>query len=431
MEPTLLDKDYLDNLDTSKFFKTITDCIVPSQKDQSVELVNTASIAIISALFTRARILDNDQKPKSMNLFLGVVGPPASGKSMVLAPLPLISGVADHVRNTLTTAGISRGMPDKTVKIPGDISKTRFVDHLWVNSKTDTPTLVIESETSTIVSALASQHGGFRDVINKLGENEPIALSRVSGGESNNGRYTAIDYPMASIVLTGTLDQAVKMYELPSGTFSRFLYFNLNGTEEFQPLKKYEGPATVNLECIKVLADRILELFLFYRGVDHLLVTPNDEVLNAYNVFAVSRHLEGKSLFKADVSSLYRYVFRILKIAGVYALIRTWLQSGTENYNGNGIVEITTDDYQLAMLLEPTLWASHLAVYGLVKGKATNPHASIVDALGSTFSTTDFKDEYQRQRGVLPDNRSITRYLKSLINDEVIVRVQKGQFMKK
>ena len=81
-----IDKDYLDNLDTSKFFKTITDCIVPSQKDQSVELVNTASVAIISALFTRARILDNDQKPKSMNLFLGVVGPPASGKSMVLAP---------------------------------------------------------------------------------------------------------------------------------------------------------------------------------------------------------------------------------------------------------------------------------------------------------------------------------------------------------
>jgi hypothetical protein len=162
-----------------------------------------------------------------------------------------------------------------------------------------------------------------------------------------------------------------------------------------------------------------------------LLVTPNDEVLNAYNVFAVSRHLEGKSLFKTDASSLYRYVFRILKIAGVYALIRTWLQSGMENYNGNGIVEITTDDYHLAMLLEPTLWASHLAVYGLVKGKATNPHASIVDALASSFSTTDFKNEYQRQRAVLPDNRSITRYLKSLINDELIVRTQKGQFMKK
>jgi hypothetical protein len=72
-----------------------------------------------------------------------------------------------------------------------------------------------------------------------------------------------------------------------------------------------------------------------------------------------------------------------------------------------------------------------LHVYGLVKGKATNPHASIVDALASSFSTKDFKNEYQRQRAVLPDNRSITRYLKSLINDELIVRTQKGQFMKK
>ena len=424
----LSEKGNMDNLDTSIIFQAIVYCLVPSKKIQSVELVYTASTAILSALFTSARILDNDGKPKSMNLFLGIVGPPASGKSMVLAPLPLISGVEGYVQNTYTTAGVSPGMPKKTVRIPGDISKTRLVDHLWVNSQTDTPTLILESESSTLVNALSSQHGGFRDILNKLGENEPVSYSRVSGGDSNNGRTVNIDYPMASMVLTGTYDQAERMYELPSGTFSRFLYFTLTGTEEFQPLKKYDGPEAVNSECREFLANRILELYQFYRGLD-LLVDPNQEVLDAYNAFAASRHTESKALLKSDASFIYRYVFRILKIAGVYALIRTWLQSGVEKYSGS-TVEITMDDFNSAMVLEPTLWDSHLEVYGLVKGKSTNPHAAIVNALGITFTTADFKSEYQKQRNTLPDNRSITRYLNSLVADKLIERVIKGSYKK-
>lgn len=255
-----------------------------------------------------------------------------------------------------------------------------------------------------------------------------IGYSRVSGGDSNNGRTVKIDYPMASMVLTGTYDQAQQMYELPSGTFSRFLYFTLTGTEEFQPLKKYDGPATVNDECREFLANRILELYQFYRG-QGILVDPNQEVLDAYNAFAASRHTEGKALLKGDASFIYRYVFRILKIAGVYALIRTWLQSGVEKYSGS-TVEITMDDFNSAMVLEPTLWDSHLEVYGLVKKKATNPHAAIVNALGTTFTTADFKAEYQKQRNTLPDNRSITRYLNSLVEDKLIERVKKGAFKK-
>jgi protein gp37 len=429
-EPEVIDHEQyeMDKMDTSVFFQKLTDCFVPSQKAQSVELVHTASIAILSTLFTSARILDNDGKPKSMNLFLGVVGPPASGKSMVLAPLPLISGVEGYVENTYTTAGVSRGMPDKTVRIPADITKPRLIDYLWVNDQTDTPTLILESESSTLVNSLSSQHGGFRDVLNKLGENEPVSYSRVSGGDSNNGRTVKIDYPMASMVLTGTYDQAERMYELPSGTFSRYLYFTLTGTEEFQPLKKYDGPAEVNAECREFLANRILELYQFCRG-QGILVDPNQEVLDAYNAFAASRHKEGKALLKGDASFIYRYVFRILKIAGVYALIRTWLQSGVEKYGGS-TVEITMDDFNSAMILEPTLWDSHLQVYNLVNGKATNPHAAIVNALGTTFTTADFKAEYQKQRNTLPDNRSITRYLKSLIQDQLIDRTQKGTFLK-
>jgi len=424
------EKDKMDNLDTTIFFQKLTDCFVPSQKEQSVELVHTASIAILSTLFTSARILDNDSKPKSLNLFLGVVGPPSSGKSMALTSMPLISGVEESVRKSLTIAGISRGMPEKILRIPGDISKTRLIDHLWVNSRTDTPTLLLESESSTLVNALSGQHGGFRDVLNKLGENEPISYSRVSGGDSNNGRTVNIDYPMASMVLTGTYDQAERMYELPSGTFSRFLYFTLTGTEEFQPLKKYDGPEAVNSECREFFANRVLKLFQFYLGLDNLLVDPSQEVLDAYNAFAASRHKEGITLLNGDASFIYRYVFRILKIAGVYALIRTWLQSGVEKYGGS-TVEITMDDFNSAMVLEPTLWDSHIQVYNLVKRKkVTNPHVAIVNALVTTFTTADFKAEYQKQRGTLPDNRSITRYLNSLVEDKVIERVKKGAFRK-
>ena len=168
--------------------------------------------------------------------------------------------------------------------------------------------------------------------------------------------------------------------------------------------------------------------YQFYRG-QGILVDPNQEVFDAYNAFAAARHTEGKALLKSDASFIYRYVFRILKIAGVYALIRTWLQSGVEKYSGS-TVEITMDDFNSAMVLEPTLWDSHLEVYGLVKKKATNPHAAIVNALGITFTTADFKAEYQKQRNTLPDNRNITRYLNSLVADKLIERVIKGSYKK-
>jgi len=53
-----------------------------------------------------------------------------------------------------------------------------------------------------------------------------------------------------------------------------------------------------------------------------------------------------------------------------------------------------------------------------------------LDALGATFTTADFKAEYQKQRYTLPDNRSITRYLNSLVEDKLIERVKKGAFKK-
>jgi hypothetical protein len=410
---------------TGMFFKRITNCLVPVDSQKSEELVHISSLTMISALFPSVRILDAHEQKKSVNLFMGVVGPPASGKSLAMAPIVLLDGVKDFIENLVTSAGERKNFPNRTVVLPGNITKSRLIDHLWVNSATDTPTIVAESETSTLVSALSNMHGNFYDILNKIGENEFISYSRKKDNET-----VFVDYPMASILLTGTLDQAVKMYETPGGTFSRFLYHVMHGSDSFKPMERFTGEVNGTEECTSLLSAEVKKLFLFYRNADVLLV-PDEDTLAAYNAFGEGKYEVFKETLGKDSAFGFRYIFRVLKIAGIYALIRTWLESGTSKYVGDGTVSITMDDLQYALDLEPNLWYSHTKVYQLVSSKKVNPYAKVIGAMKSTFTRQEFITEYGLQNGgVIPSDRNATRVLTQLQKEGVIERVKNGVFKK-
>jgi hypothetical protein len=413
------------SLATGMFFKRITNCLVPVDSKKSEELVQISSLTMISALFPSVRILDSHEQKKSVNLFMGVVGPPASGKSLAMAPIVLLDGVKDFIENLVTSAGERKNFPKRTVVLPGNITKSRLIDHLWVNSATDTPTIVAESETSTLVSALSNMHGNFYDILNKIGENEFISYSRKKDNET-----VFVDYPMASILLSGTLDQAVKMYETPGGTFSRFLYHVMHGSDSFKPMERFTGEVNGTEVCASLLSEEIKKLFLFYRNTDVLLV-PEDDTLAAYNAFGEGKYEVFKETLGKDGAFGFRYIFRVLKIAGIYALIRTWLESGASKYVGDGTVSITIDDLQYALDLEPNLWYSHTKVYQLVSSKQVNPYAKVIGAMKSTFKRQEFITEYGLQNGgVIPSDRNATRVLTQLQKEGVIERVKNGVFKK-
>ena len=425
LAPFDVEMDNLATLATRMFFKRISNCLVAVASEKSEELVHLSTLTMISALFPSVRLLDAHEQKKSVNLFMGVVGPPASGKRLAMAPIVLLDGVKDFIENLVTSAGERKNFPKRTVVLPGNITKSRLIDHLWVNSATDTPTLVAESETSTLLSALSNMHGNFYDILNKIGENEFISYSRKKDNET-----VFVDYPMASILLTGTLDQAVKMYETPGGTFSRFLYHVMHGSDSFKPMERFTGEVNGTEECASLLSEEVKKLFLFYRNADVLLV-PDEDTLAAYNAFGEGKYEVFKETLGKDSAFGFRYIFRVLKIAGIYALIRTWLESGTSKYVGDGTVSITMDDLQYALDLEPNLWYSHTKVYQLVSSRKINPYAKVVGAMKSTFTRQEFITEYGLQNGgVIPSDRNATRVLTQLQKESVIERVKNGVFKK-
>jgi hypothetical protein len=195
-------------------------------------------------------------------------------------------------------------------------------------------------------------------------------------------------------------------------------------------MERFTGEVNGTEACASLLSEEIKKLFLFYRNADVLLV-PDEDTLTAYNAFGESKYKVFKETLGKDSAFGFRYIFRVLKIAGIYALIRTWLESGTSKYVGDGTVSITMDDLQYALDLEPNLWYSHTKVYQLVSSKKVNPYAKVVGAMKSTFTRQEFITEYGIQNGgVIPSDRNATRVLTQLQKDGVIERIKNGVFKK-
>jgi hypothetical protein len=113
----------------------------------------------------------------------------------------------------------------------------------------------------------------------------------------------------------------------------------------------------------------------------------------------------------------------VLRIAGVYSLILTWLESGTSKYVGDDIVSITLNDLHYALELESNLWYSHTKVYQLVSSKRVNPFTKVIGAMKSSFTRQEFITEYGLENGGLkPSDRNATRVLPKLQKEGMIER---------
>ena len=415
-------KQEMQEMQANKFLKEIADCVTPTDDLVGRHTARFSAITVLSCLFPRVRLHDNQRRAKTLNIMLGVVAPPASGKGLVSSVIDLLFKVRDHVKSMISTANLESNFPEKTVLIPGNVTKTRLLDHLKVNSDALCPSIVYESETSTLIKAMGGKHGDFADNIRCVAENELQSYSRKTGNLT-----TVIDYPYLSILLAGTPDQAKSMYETPSGTFSRFLYYIINQEAEYRDLPDFDKDGTLENLCLELLQEKLLKLYLFYKDSD-IVVLPDADTLKQYNQFAKDKEVEFTATFKADKHFGFRYVFRMLKIAGIYALLRIWLDSEDEVYSGDTKVYITSEDLQLALQLDPHFWVAHTYVYGLVKQVKANPLQAVLDKLNSTFT----RSEYVAAQATIAakSHSSVTNDLKKLVESGYLKIVKRGNYQK-
>ncbi|WP_347160118.1 DUF3987 domain-containing protein [Pontibacter chitinilyticus] len=110
--------------------------------------------------------------------------------------------------------------------IPGNIGKTGMLQILDGSGGRGT---LFETEADTLAEAMKQDHGGFSDTLRQSFGHEPISFFRRTNNED-----VEIPSPALSVVLSSTFDQLLKLIPtIENGLFSRFLYYELDSTPEF------------------------------------------------------------------------------------------------------------------------------------------------------------------------------------------------------
>lgn len=180
-------------------------------------------LAAIISSGVRIPVLEGDVSP---DLYACVIAPPSSGKGALRWARALGEAV-DRERyerseaERLRFAGLPKDEradeaepPRLTFYAPADTSAAAFIRSMNENGGR---LCLFEEEAATLATALGREWGAFSSVIRKAFHHEPITAERKDS-------RTRVERPALSILLSGTKDQFVRLFEeaIEDGTFSRY-----------------------------------------------------------------------------------------------------------------------------------------------------------------------------------------------------------------
>jgi len=405
-----------------EYLKNRSESLVPDKDPDESVLVRLSLLVAFSAIFPNVRLRNREKKVKTLNLLLAVIGPPASGKGQANCVFPLFDDIKKAVQSTFTLLVPFKDAPAANPVIAGNVTKTRLFDHLYVNEEAKCPSFMYASETSTILSALEGAHGGFRDLIRCAAENEPLDLSRKTDTVDRS-----ITFPYLSMLLAGTQNQAAGMYELNSGTFSRFLYHTMGCNSELKEYHVITEEDNKPEDTSKQMSMEFLSVFSYYRSLE-IELRPDRKTTLLYNAFSKEVDQELTDSMKEDKSMGYRYIFNILKIAGILALLRIWLNRTSEVYTGPVVMEITPDDWNNTLQYEPQLREHFVRVYAFMKKEPKVLYQPLLDALPESFSAAYGCKKIAEVKNV--SSTQSKEWLKRLLSSKLIEKVAHGKYRK-
>ena len=121
-------------------------------------------------------------------------------------------------------------------------------------------------------------------------------------------------------------------------------------------------------------------------------------------------------------------IFNILKIAGIYALLRIWLSRASEVYKGPVVIEITPDDWNNAEQYEMQLREHFVRVYAFMKKEPKVLYQPLLDALPDSFSAAEGCKKIAEVKNV--SSTQSKEWLKRLLSNKLIEKVAHGQYRK-
>lgn len=407
-----------------------------TEKEQLLFLYSVLTVS--SGLLTRVKGA-YDQKTIYPNLFLLVVAPPASGKSTMMFGETVISDIHEKVytdsRKAITEyekkvkaakqkgedAGLSKP-PFNVVLIPANTSSSKIISHLADNDKSNTPSIIIESEIDTLVNALKNDWGNFSDTLRKGFHNESVRQSRKS-----DDSYFEVKSPKLAVALSGTMNQVKKLIPTTEdGLYSRFLVYQIQGDRQWRDVSPCNGCVNLN----DFFKDQAKEYLAFgeYVSQRSITVTFTTEQWSRVNNMFKNFHREEIANEESErISLIVRHGVMLYKMCMVLTAFRIY-----EEKNVADNIECGQNDFEIAMDLITRSLDASVELFTQLSGagkKVQNRREDYFKKLPDEFLTNEALQILSTGEGA-PKIRTIEDWLEKWVQERLLIKLERGKYKK-
>ena len=194
--------------------------LIQYQSNSEKDMMLLSMLVILSGILPNYFTIYDKNKYES-NLYLFVLGKPASGKGNV-NDVKIIAQQIHDTKISKSDSGVK--LTEKQLLfVPGNSSYASFLSLFYAN---DERIVLFETEADVFNDSKKQEWGNYSVALRQSFHHEPIAYSRKKDDE-----YYELKSPKLTCIMTGTPDQYNRFFTSPEdGLLSRFLLFNLTST---------------------------------------------------------------------------------------------------------------------------------------------------------------------------------------------------------
>lgn len=408
------------------------------------DVVLTSSFATMSILFDNAYMKWFGKKEKA-NINVFIAAPAANGKgNMDYAKSIIDSYIKNEIEQNKISENIAKqnkmDYVPKYTMIPADSSAASALDIFASNNGKG---LIYTNEADSMLKNRGQDWGNYDTMIRQSFHQETISSSRKTGG------LTFVNKPYLSTLMSGTPDQLMTLFDgkAENGLFSRFLIYVYDSKSYWKYNKDYEeyltkyGVSSLDEIFENKISNKLFDIFRKYNydlnkevniqvnKKQQLLIDTTFEDL--FNKYTASFDSDFASSVKR-LASICRRLLIILSIVRNYEYVNEnpFERKDYEN------IEVEDVDVEIVLSLIKTYIIHTTIIYNSFALNNLNQKRTIIrmdkkeeiyNSMNTTFKFNDFV-EYGKEYNIYP--KTIQRYLNNLIDNNIIIRINKGTYTK-
>ncbi|MBN8672823.1 MAG: DUF3987 domain-containing protein [Chitinophagales bacterium] len=403
------------------------------------DLILLSTLVTISSFFPNVNGIYGRRRV-GCNLFLFVSAPASSGKGVIMFSRVLGDAIQSHLKeeyeakkkkwisdtteyNSLAKNNSDVSKPEEPKQqvlfIPANSSVSMIIQLLDTNKNFG---VIFETEGDTLTESLATEWGGFSDVLRKVFHHETISMAR-----RGNSEYLQVHHPQLSVVLSGTEKQVNSLIkDVENGFFSRMLFYTFREKAEWRNQFAHNDNTTE--EIFKNMSQQMLEYWLI-QDKTPCTIKLNELQINQINSFFTDKlqqfYLEHGDAITPSIKRLSLIFYRISMILSTIRCLDETKTLPKELY-------VTRNDFQTAFCIVKILMVHLQTVYERM-GNATNTirlkakQRELFESLPRQFDRSEYNLAAERLR---INQHTAERYIGKFIQLEIIDRYEHGKYKK-